>query len=147
MKSSLSKISFTEHLNSVDENYFQHMLVSFSFSLLMLKGFFACFIHALFPFCFEKTGSNIIKDMHENMVINRHKLSSKNQWLLTHKVSRSLTAANYRKRISSNLLLQELIHNECVYITFSWVVKNFWNCTNNIKAEALPQTYSAFICG
>ena len=79
MKSSLSKISFTEHLNSVDENYFQHMLVSFSFSLLMFKGFFACFIHALLPFCFEKTGSNIIKDMHESMVINRHKLSSKNQ--------------------------------------------------------------------
>ena len=79
MKPPLSRISFTEHLNSVDENYLQHMLVSFSFSLLMLKGFFACFIHALFPFCFEKTGSNIIKDMHESMVINRHKLSSKNQ--------------------------------------------------------------------
>ena len=79
MKSPLSKISFTEHLNSVDENYFQHMIVSFSFSLLMFKGFVACFIHALLPFCFEKTGSNIIKDMHKNMVINRHNLSSKNQ--------------------------------------------------------------------
>jgi hypothetical protein len=79
MKSLLSKLSFLKHPNSVGENYIEHMLVSFSFSLLMLKGFFVCFIHALLPFCFEKTGSNIIKDMHENMVINRHKHSSKNQ--------------------------------------------------------------------
>lgn len=76
MKSLLSKISFTEHPNSVGENYIQHMLVSFSFSLLMIKGFFVCFIHALLPFCFKKTGSNMIKDMHERMLINRHKLSS-----------------------------------------------------------------------
>ena len=76
MKSLLSKISFTEHPNSVGENYFQHMLVSFSFSLLMIKGFFVCFIHALLPFCFEKTGSDMIKDMHERMVINRHNLSA-----------------------------------------------------------------------
>jgi hypothetical protein len=76
MKSYLSKISFTKHPNSVGENYIQHMLVSFSFSLLMIKGFFVCLIHALLPFCFEKTGSNMIKDMHERMVINRHNLSS-----------------------------------------------------------------------
>jgi hypothetical protein len=76
MKSHLSKISFTKHPKSVGENYIQHMLVSFSFSLLMIKGFFVCLIHALLPFCFEKTGSNIIKDMHERMVINRHNLSA-----------------------------------------------------------------------
>ena len=76
MKSLLSKISFTEHPNSVGENYIQHMLVSFSFSLLMIKGFFVCLIHGLLPFCFEKTGSNMIKDMHERMVINRHNLSA-----------------------------------------------------------------------
>jgi hypothetical protein len=76
MKSYLSKISFTKHPNSVGENYIQHMLVSFSFSLLMIKGFFVCLIHALLPFCFEKTGSNMIKDMHERMVTNRHNLSA-----------------------------------------------------------------------
>jgi hypothetical protein len=76
MKSTLSKISFTRHPNSVGENYIQHMLVSFSFSLLMIKGFFVCLIHALLPFCFEKTGSNMIKDMHERMVTNRHNLSA-----------------------------------------------------------------------
>jgi hypothetical protein len=76
MKSLLSKISFTEHPNSVGENYIQHMLVSFSFSLLMIKGFFVCLIHALLPFCFEKTGSNMIKDMHERMIINRDNRSA-----------------------------------------------------------------------
>ena len=76
MKSLLSKISFIKHPNSVGENYIQHMLVSFSFSLLMIKGFFVCLIHALLPFCFEKTGSNMIKDMHERMVMNRHNLSA-----------------------------------------------------------------------
>jgi len=76
MKPLLSKISFTKHPNSVGENYIQHMLVSFSFSLLMIKGFFVCLIHALLPFCFEKTGSNMIKDMHERMVMNRHNLSA-----------------------------------------------------------------------
>ena len=76
MKSLLSKISFTKHPNSVGENYIQHMLVSFSFSLLMIKGFFIFLIHALLPFCFEKSGSNMIKDMHERMVKNRHNLSA-----------------------------------------------------------------------
>jgi hypothetical protein len=76
MKLHSSKISFTKHPNSVGESYIQHMLVSFSFSLLMIKGFFVCLIHALLPFCYEKTGSNIIKDMHERMVINRHNLSA-----------------------------------------------------------------------
>jgi len=71
MKSLIRKLSFLNHPNSVGENYTQHMLTSFSFSLLMLKGFFVCLIHALLPFCFEKTGSNIIKKLNENMVLKR----------------------------------------------------------------------------
>ncbi len=71
MKLFFPKPSFTKHPKSVGENYTQHMLTSFSFSLLMLKGFFVCLIHALLPFCFEKTGSNIIKKLNENMVLKR----------------------------------------------------------------------------
>ena len=77
MKSLLSKLSLIEHPNSVGESYIQHMLASFSFSLLMLQGFFVCLIHALLPFCFKTTGSNIIKKMYENMVNNRHKRTAK----------------------------------------------------------------------
>lgn len=79
MKLFFPKLSFTKHPKSVGENYTQHMITSFSFSLLMLKGFFVCLIHALLPFCFEKTGSNIIKKLNENMVLKEVKNYQKKQ--------------------------------------------------------------------
>ncbi|MCU0886758.1 MAG: DUF6356 family protein [Rubritepida sp.] len=65
--------SFTEHPRSVGESYFEHMGVAASFGWAMLKGAAACFVHALLPFLFTKTGSGIISDLHARMVAHRQR--------------------------------------------------------------------------
>jgi len=51
---------FTQHPNSINEGYFQHMKFAGLFGFHMVIGGFACLIHAIFPFLFEKTGSNLL---------------------------------------------------------------------------------------
>ncbi len=70
------KTLFTEHPNSVNETYAQHMAMSASFGVAMLCGAFAAMVHAIFPFLFEKTGSAIITRLHDRMVTNRIRLSA-----------------------------------------------------------------------
>lgn len=65
------KTLFTEHPNSVNETYGEHMAMSASFGFAMFCGAFAAMVHAVFPFLFEKTGSAIITRLHERMVTNR----------------------------------------------------------------------------
>lgn len=62
---------FTSHPQSVGENYFQHLAMSFSFGAKMLSCGVACLLHGIFPFLFEKTGSSAICDLHDKMVANR----------------------------------------------------------------------------
>ena len=64
---------FVDHPRSVDETYFEHMGMSASFGLSMLTGALACFVHALVPGFFEKTGSSIIHRLHSRMVTNRNR--------------------------------------------------------------------------
>ncbi|MGQ3887477.1 DUF6356 family protein [Legionella sp. CNM-1927-20] len=54
---------FTKHPSEVGESYFQHMAFALRFSLNMLLGSVACFLHALFPFTFKRTGSRMILKM------------------------------------------------------------------------------------
>ncbi len=65
----------TAHLRHVDETYLQHMRHALSFAIWLLLAALACFMHALLPFLFEKSGSDIVCRMHERMVLNRHKLT------------------------------------------------------------------------
>ena len=51
---------FTRHPHSVGESYFQHCKFALSFGLKMIIGGAACLIHAIFPFFFQKTGSDIL---------------------------------------------------------------------------------------
>jgi hypothetical protein len=37
----------------------------------MILGGVACFLHALFPFAFRRTGSECIEQLHDRMVVNR----------------------------------------------------------------------------
>lgn len=62
---------FTEHPVSVNETYFEHMAAAGWFFCKMSLGAMACLAHAIFPFLFVKTGSRIITDLHDRMVINR----------------------------------------------------------------------------
>ncbi len=59
------------HPRSVDESYLEHQAhaLRFSGSLLLAAG--ACFIHALVPGLFERTGSRTIERLHDEMVVHR----------------------------------------------------------------------------
>ena len=65
---------FTDHPASVDETYGEHMVVAGSFGVRLLGASLACFVHAIFPWLFEKTGSSIITELHDRMVTNRRGL-------------------------------------------------------------------------
>jgi hypothetical protein len=63
--------AFTKHPESVGETYVEHMGVAALFGTRMLLGALACYLHALFPFLFEKTASTTIAKLHERMVVSR----------------------------------------------------------------------------
>ena len=62
---------FTDHPASVNETYGEHMAMAGSFGLRLFLASLACFVHALLPFLFEKTGSRMITELHDRMVTNR----------------------------------------------------------------------------
>lgn len=62
---------FNEHPASVGETYWGHLLRASWFGGKMLFGAGACFVHAVFPFLFVKTGSRTITELHTAMVTNR----------------------------------------------------------------------------
>lgn len=66
-----------KHLESVGESYFQHAGHAASFAAHMFLGSLACLGHAVFPFLFERTGSDVIRRLHDRMVVNRHRLTPK----------------------------------------------------------------------
>ena len=66
--------AFKDHPASVGETYLQHMRMSLSFGVRMFFASFACFLHAVFPFLFVKTGSATIQTLHRQMVSHRSRL-------------------------------------------------------------------------
>jgi hypothetical protein len=65
--------AFTAHPASVGETYFEHLARALYFSTRMIAGGVACFVHALLPFLFVKTGSDTICSLHDCMVVNRQR--------------------------------------------------------------------------
>lgn len=59
--------AFKAHPASVNESYWQHASVALSFSGQLALASGAALIHAVVPCLFEKTGSRIIRDLHERM--------------------------------------------------------------------------------
>jgi len=66
---------FNKHPNSQNMTYGQHFRRSFKLSLKMCLGFIFLFIHSIFPFLFELSGSKIINQLHEEVNIKSHKES------------------------------------------------------------------------
>jgi hypothetical protein len=62
---------FREHPRSVGESYFQHMRSASWFAVTMIVAGVACFVHAIFPSLFVKTGSSAIQRLHDRMILNR----------------------------------------------------------------------------
>jgi hypothetical protein len=57
---------FRDHPNSVNETYIQHLKFASAFGFQLIIGGIGCFIHAVFPFWFQKTGSHVLlKLMHQ----------------------------------------------------------------------------------
>jgi len=54
------KNRLTRHINENDMSYTSHMKRAMKISFFMILGGVACFIHAIFPFLFEKTGTAML---------------------------------------------------------------------------------------
>lgn len=54
---------FTSHPKSMNETYCQHFFCAVKFGSKMFIGAIVCFVHALLPFLFKKTGSNLLFGM------------------------------------------------------------------------------------
>jgi hypothetical protein len=63
---------FLEHPTSVGETYVEHLQVAASFGGKMFLASLACFVHALVPGLFMRTGSRTIIELHDRMVLKRH---------------------------------------------------------------------------
>ena len=59
---------FADHPRSVGETYAEHFRLACRFGLTMLAGGLACFVHALIPKLFERTGSGAIKRLYSELV-------------------------------------------------------------------------------
>jgi hypothetical protein len=62
---------FNAHPRSVGETYGEHMAVAGWFALKMAAGAGACLVHAVIPGLFTRTGSRIVGELHERMVLSR----------------------------------------------------------------------------
>ena len=62
---------FSRHPASVGETYTEHMQVAAGFGARLFLASLACFVHALLPFLFERTGSTAIQSLHGSMVMSR----------------------------------------------------------------------------
>lgn len=65
---------FNQHPASVNESYFEHMTVALTFFVQFCYAAFAALVHAFFPFLFVKTGSKIITDLNQRMVVSRQRV-------------------------------------------------------------------------
>ena len=68
---------FTAHPETVGETYWQHMAVALSFAGALFGAAFAALVHAFFPAWFEKTASAKIACLHERIVRNRKKQTTR----------------------------------------------------------------------
>jgi len=54
---------FTDHPREVGESYLEHAGFACRYGVKMALGGVAAFIHGLFPFLFQKTGSRITREL------------------------------------------------------------------------------------
>ena len=58
---------FNEHPRSVGMSYIGHLFRALGFAALLSYACLVCVIHAVFPFIFEHTASNIVSLLHDEM--------------------------------------------------------------------------------
>ena len=62
---------FLAHPRSINESYLEHQACALKFSASLFAAAGACFLHALVPGLFERTGSRMIERLHGEMVVHR----------------------------------------------------------------------------
>ena len=67
----------SEHPASVGESYGEHARMGLGFAWHLALAALACFVHALLPFLFVKTGSSKIAELHGRMVASRVQAKSR----------------------------------------------------------------------
>ena len=67
MKNAIDRL-FAEHPRSVGETYPEHFGIACRFGAAMVLAGIACFVHALFPKLFERTGSSAVKTLYGEML-------------------------------------------------------------------------------
>lgn len=65
--------AFTDHPESVGETYLEHMGSAWGFAGVMALAALCCFLHGVFPFAFQKSGSRRVAALYQRMVTNRHR--------------------------------------------------------------------------
>ena len=56
---------FTAHPRDVGETYLEHCLFACRYGAKMTAGGIAAFLHGLFPFLFQTTGSRVTRELSE----------------------------------------------------------------------------------
>lgn len=62
---------FLQHPRSIGESYLEHQRHALGFGFSLLLASLACFIHAMVPGLFVRTGSDAITRLHDRMVVHR----------------------------------------------------------------------------
>lgn len=71
---------FTDHPRSVGETYSQHLGTACTFGARMIAAGGACMLHGFFPFLFVKTGSTIVRHLHDEMITHRSRSRAAPEW-------------------------------------------------------------------
>tara|TARA_B100001059_G_scaffold236805_2_gene290648 strand:- start:6814 stop:7080 length:267 start_codon:yes stop_codon:yes gene_type:complete len=61
---------FNKHPSDVGMNYFSHMLLSLKFSIMLFIASIKAFLHALFPFMFETSTSDVVAKINKRLNSN-----------------------------------------------------------------------------
>lgn len=62
---------FLQHPRSIGESYLEHQRHALGFGFSLFLAALACFVHAIVPGLFVRTGSDAITRLHDRMVVHR----------------------------------------------------------------------------
>ena len=62
---------FTDHPASVGESYLEHFGVASRFGWRLTRGGLGCMLHAVLPFACRTSGSDTVRELHDQLVAKR----------------------------------------------------------------------------
>lgn len=85
---------FLEHPTRIGETYITHFKFALYIGTMMILGGAACLLHAIFPFLFEKTGSQILFRL-MGIIIERAPGTEDRMILLAQSIKKKTKSQNY----------------------------------------------------